>query len=724
MDTPGRPTDGNTSLASLRFLATFFRPEAPAIRHVWNAFASIMTESNAQVRFRDDSWEQDWFLAKYAAEVPGIGIAAHYVPPADFTSFPTFDVDACVERLARESGVTTARTRAKIRVPALFAEPTSDPVSIVDGVHDFHALRQRIRAHGDPAMRQLNHVIAWLRLALGHLFGGIALTPADSSVEPLRRLCEERWALVWNEEDPYEQYMTVPERIQWKLDVFYGAEIRRVGLAMRPSRQGQPRQWREHWNWLSTDVDPVLALAAVQLAARVVVSIPVCLFLQQLFREARESVTTGHLLATVVLRRWILQLQTMAWLEAALTHSWEHLRPQDLITFAFSALRPHWPRRLFGLSHRSLDVKHTLSTTRAWGSFRYSIDATFVPHWETNVATVWGLFSTTPGLIRVPSEHYADSVWCRRERELFEYLREDDFLDGRHLIEMPLSALASLDAAIPATDAEDQGVPSGRGQFPRMTTVFTLFPFEPWENRLLACAAAVRILFLRLQDPDLTRIACMRLANGTVPPREFAPLTNHPAGWSSVMELFASFHRDWADSADRFPLAVIADGPAPEDLVRDLDSVGDIVDLGDGVIDEVAVLAALEWNRTVLPGLVGDHRYGSFFSIDLRHLTHERWAGDEAFMVIRGVTRVRTVVPLWLLQRDGQRVDEWPGMGTNPVFTSHVEGQWNWMMELLAEPEWPASFQAESGLRFSDKLATACAATRQRGQAYYQGKIR
>ena len=31
-------------------------------------------DANAQVRFQDDSREQDWFLAKYAAEVPGFGL--------------------------------------------------------------------------------------------------------------------------------------------------------------------------------------------------------------------------------------------------------------------------------------------------------------------------------------------------------------------------------------------------------------------------------------------------------------------------------------------------------------------------------------------------------------------------------------------------------------------------------------------------------------------------
>jgi hypothetical protein len=95
------------------------------------------------------------------------------------------------------------------------------------------------------------------------------------------------------------------------------------------------------------------------------------------FQEAVTSVTTDHLLATIVFRRWALQLQAMSWVETALQRSWQHLRPEDLTAFAFSALRPHWPSRLLGLSHRSMDVKGALRATPAWGNFRYSIDATW-----------------------------------------------------------------------------------------------------------------------------------------------------------------------------------------------------------------------------------------------------------------------------------------------------------------------------------------------------------
>lgn len=715
--------DLNASVASLKFLAGFFKDEVFNIQYIWDAFAKIMTNPDAPVYIRDDSWEQDWFLAKYAEDLPGMGITARYLPPSEFHAFPTFEVESCVDEIRKATGLTFKQSRAPFQVSTLFSEQAPDTLTLPSALEDFYDLSARIGAYRDPAMTELNHILAWLHLALGHVFVGIALTPVESNFQEIFQTCGQRWFLVWNEKDIHEKYMPVPEMIQWKSDVFYGARLRDVGLDMHPSRQGQSEQWREDWAWLSADADRELALSAVQKAARIMISIPICLFLQQKFREADTAVNTGHLLATVVFRRWVLQLQAMAWLETALQRSWQHVRTQDLTTFAYSALRPHWPRRIFGVSHRSMDVKATLSALRAWANFRYSIDATSIPHWETNVATVWGLFSTTPALIRIPSEHYEDSVWCRREREIFEYLRDQqDFLDGRFLLDLPQSHLEALDVVIPTPGDEGSGF-FKPGQFPKPTTVFTLYPFEPWENSLLACAAAVRMIFLRLQDADLTNIACLKLASGSAPPAEFVPLTNHPGGWSSVMKLFLDCQREWGDETDVFPLTAIPEVYSSEEMLADFDRLNTIIDLSDGLFDEADVLAAFEWHRTVLPSVIGNHKYGSYFRIDYRRLTEDNWAHEERFMVIRGLNRIRTSIPLWFLQREDQRVDEWKGMGVNPVFTQYVPGQWDWMWELFDTPTWPAEFQKDSKLRFSKKLSAACEATKERGNDYYQGKI-
>jgi hypothetical protein len=198
-------------------------------------------------------------------------------------------------------------------------------------------------------------------------------------------------------------------------------------------------------------------------------------------------------------------------------------------------------------------------------------------------------------------------------------------------------------------------------------------------------------------------------------------LTNHPDGWASIASLLQEFQRDWGDAPTDFPLTVDAELRTQEEMDRDLASADSLIDLSDGLVNQAAALAALEWNRTIVPSLIGNYRYGSFFAVDYRRVTKEAWHTDE-FMVIQGVNRVRTSVPVWILQRDDQRVDEWPGMGTNPIFTQHLADQWTWMQELLQEPEWPEVYRTDCKLAFSDKLIAACAATKARDSSYYRGK--
>ena len=58
-----------------------------------------------------------------------------------------------------------------------------------------------------------------------------------------------------------------------------------------------------------------------------------------------------------------------------------------------------------------------------------SLDATFVPKWESNIAMIWGLFGPAPAIVRMASETYRDSEWCQRESEMLEHLLErGDFM--------------------------------------------------------------------------------------------------------------------------------------------------------------------------------------------------------------------------------------------------------------------------------------------------------
>jgi hypothetical protein len=213
---------------------------------------------------------------------------------------------------------------------------------------------------------------------------------------------------------------------------------------------------------------------------------------------------------------------------------------------------------------------------------------------------------------------------------------------------------------------------------------------------------------------------CQLIAQGKLP--RGLLLTNHPDGWAPITQLLQTFQQEWSDDPNVFPMAIDEQAYTKDDVARDLACKSNIVDLSDGAIDQAAVFAALEWDRRIAPALVGSGRYGRYFAVDYRRLTPELWRSDE-HMVIRGLNRVRTSNPMWILQRAGQYVDEWSGVGTSPVFTQYVEKQWRWMNELLDEPQWPESYRKESRLLFAPRLAAACAATVTRDNSYFQGKV-
>jgi hypothetical protein len=545
--------DSNASYQALRLLGRFFSSESSHLQKLWEALRGVLQESNNTIRIRDDGWEQDWLIAKYAAEESGIVTRSWYEPPDDFCAFPTFDIDIQMAYLADQPRTTVRSTKAALKPSNLFAQETSPTFVGPMVLGDFYKLLEKIGAQGDPAMTQLNHTLAWFNTGLGRLFGGVALE-ANIDLQTSFSALTQRWSRVWEEKDVYEDNMSLPEILQWKLDVFYGAEIAPERLVMQHSRrQGQPRQWQKYWQWLSLGVDPSLALEATRMAAKLMICPPILIFFKsKLCDTAQEGVTLDQLLALSILRRLALQLQVMSWLEMALEHSFQHLRVEDLTSFAYSALRPHWPRRLFAVSHRSRDIKPALLGLKIWGNFRCSLDALFVPHWETNIATVWGLFSAVPGLIRIASEHYEESEWCCREREMFDYLCEyDDFLEGRRVAEIPEAHLPLLDAMIPSSPAAH---PWFR-DFPPQTSVFMLYPFDAWECRLLACAAAVRFIFMRGRDVEFTALLCRYLAEGRVPPAEIAevaPLTNHVDGWPPIVALFQAFQHEWGGTVTMY----------------------------------------------------------------------------------------------------------------------------------------------------------------------------
>jgi hypothetical protein len=710
--------NSNASYQALQLLGQFFGSDVTLLRDMWATLCDLLRESNETIRIRDNSWEQDWLLAKYGADAP-FGTRGWYSPPADLHAFPTFDIDIHTIYLADRAGVTVRHTQSHTDLTEIFSRTGTSFAGPV-ALEAFHELRSQLRSLNNPLAQQLHHTLAWVTLGLGHLFGGVVLEPTLDLDFALAAM-DQRWREVWSERDVFEDTMSGPEILQFKLDVFYGAMLDHNGFKFQTAQQGQPWSWQQYWRWLAGDIDPERARAAVRMAARLMICPPVLVFLKTVLSGQREGVTDyDRVMALGILRRLTLQLQAMAWFEHALEHEFADVRVQDLASFAFSAVRPHWPRRLLALSHRSRDVKNALMQLQLWGNFRFCIDALFLPQWETNVGTVWGLFSAVPGLVRIPSPHYEDSEWCRREREIFDYLCEyDDFLRGRHVIELEPTQLTLLDAQVP-TGSKPNGSPFTPGNFPPLTTVWTVYPFEDWECRLLACASVTRSIFMMLRNAAETGVVCHLLARGELPTGP--PLTNHPDGWAPIMTLFRTFAEEWSDDPNIFPLVIDDEQYKREDLVLDLSVAQSPLDLSDGAIDQPAVFAALEWNRTIAPAQIENERYGKYFAIDYRRIDLDRWRSDE-YMVIRGVNRVLTIAPLWILQRADQRVDEWPGIGKNPIFTQHAEKQWNWMVEALDEPQWPDSYRKQSKLLFAPRLTAALKATSTRGNAYYQGKV-
>jgi hypothetical protein len=379
-------SESSSSHQALVYLVDFFSQELGSIEDIWSVFCNVMLESNETVFMRDDSWEQDWWIAKYADSLAGAGVYARYLPPGDISEFPRFDIESHLQPLADNPKILIQKNQTDLQPLATLQESARhhETLSAPYTLDQFYGLSSRIQNQGDIPMIQYNQIIAWANLALGKLFTGILLTPIKDNVEDMYTACHQRWTQVWAEKDLYEDYLKLTELIQWKLDVFNGAIITKEALIMHPSRQGQPEQWREFWGWLSADLDWENALASVRIAAGLLNPVPVSLFFQQLFRSAEESFTSQHLMATAIFRRWVLTLRVMVWLEKALQHRWEYVRPKDLMCFAYSALRPHWPRRILSISHRSRDVKPVLKDMKIWEHFSFSIDANFIPQWETN----------------------------------------------------------------------------------------------------------------------------------------------------------------------------------------------------------------------------------------------------------------------------------------------------------------------------------------------------
>ncbi|RCG30734.1 hypothetical protein DQ384_12125 [Sphaerisporangium album] len=698
----------NESSASLSWLADALGVSpgsAPGpVAAAWAETRDTMREPRNQAVAHPNDWTSDPWLAR-GTGITGSGMIPTWIPPDGIDEWPAADLTGLLDVFASSA----RRTR-----PQTLAGP-SEAAGNVPGDAVAAFLREEAGAGTDGAAAvRAQHVRAWLGCAVGPLLREVVLTPgnghdalaaaAAARLETPRRV---NLPVSWASANQFaEKY----------LDLLYNLRTSADGRLAFPDaadvRTGQGEGWREHWTWLSRDLGLGDVREALRTAARLMRHPPL---VEGLLRTVEAQDRRLGMTALGVARRWLLTLKAMAWLEDATAHEWEHVRPRDLACFAFNALKPDWPRRVLGISHRSIDTKSALSRTDLWSSGRCAIDATYVPSWETNTGMVWGLFGATPAIVRVRSAGYEKSAWCRREAELTHYLVERaDFLAERWVLDLVPGDLTALEAAHNARDPRPRpgaAVPvPARRPAPYEVPVWTPGPRPAWQTAVLRASAALRVINTLLADAELTNRFVTEFLLGDAHFPEPAP-TGHPEGWQAYRSIFRELQAlaGGTEPAVRLPWGYSAEQTALDvHMFRRLPHLGGSAHVragsgthaGTGAAGLRDVLVAYEFLRSEWPSVAGDRR--RYLAVDCRDVRPGLWAGDERLSLQRGLLAVRTPVPVWIVQRAGQEVDTWPIPGDHPIFTEHFPGQFSWM---AGERDDRAAPSPGSGLEFSPALA-------------------
>lgn len=659
--------------------------------------------SSTQIIGSLQDWISDFWLCRNADAHPFLGVAPRWDPPDELDEWPAL-TSGLEERYKPEH----VRRTNHVRFTQLLGSTGEPSEDWSDAAREFFELNLETMEQADPAMVQAEHVRAWLATALGNLLSSIALSPnldrETLIAESRRRLLiprELRAAPKWG-----------AQFLEGEIGILYNCRKSPLGsLSWRGIRVGQGEEWLKHWDWLSHSVQPQHIVRALRLAARLLRCRPLLDALLAALSSADE-----YLLALAVVRRWVLSLKAMSWLEDALAHRWRFVRPQDLACFAFNAVKPDWPRRSVALSHRSMDAKPTLQTLKAWRSSLFAIDANYAPSWETNTGMVWGLFATTPILARVRSPNYGASEWCERESEMIDYLEQTcDFMRERGAIDIDVKSLSSIDRLVDAWRPKlGLGAAALLPEFPPLCTVYTPNPQQEWPLQMLRAAAALRIFHTSYGDA--------RIANGIAHTLLFTenftenimPVpspTNNVDGWAAYRKLLRDLHRDCGCASGVLPLQLPADAP-PWHLDEVLAFHERIPDLGSGSPVFQDVLAAIEWLTVLLP-LLEEASMGDMILIDLRGMSRETWETQPSLSLTRGIAALRMPPrPLWFIQFADQRVDDWELRRDRPIFTQYTEGQFAWMFEGSLSPDWPDFYAERCGLVLSPELREKCRETR------------
>jgi hypothetical protein len=708
-----QPENGgaNESAATFKWLAAQLgldRGDKTAIRAAWKQARKIMLceSSSGQIIDQPVNWISDFWIARGAKSGPVLHhLAPEWVPPMDITHWPSFGAAGVAELFAG----TARRSNNANLFETLSATPESnDPETTArEALAWFYKLKAGLtpRVFDLPAI-QTEHVRVWLGTSIGHLLMAVPLA-LDVEASAAAEALTYRLALVQRGE-----YETIDQIGDRRLERLYNARVGQDGqLSIAPVRVGQGPEWRDHWLTLSLDIGAEEASEAVRMAARV-------LRCPRLFQGLATALNSDddqfRLLATAVLRRWLLTLQVMAWLEVALSRAWSDIRPKDLCCFALNATKPEWPRRIVAISHRSQDAKHDLRRTYAWREGRIAIDANYVPSWETNIGMIWGLFAATPAIVRINSPTYGDSVWCRRELELTDYLlKESDFLAERWIIDLDLTRVKEIDTIVdrwgrPETVGKPLLPPR---QFPPVIEVCSPGPMPAWEVRMLRASAALRMIHAVYPGPKAVNQLALLIQGGKEPSGIPAP-TNNPDQWRTYGEIF----REAAETFGVAPGELALQLPSEygrQEMERDLRLATFIPDLGTGSPALSDVLVAMEWLCVEFPQFL-DRRGGDFLAINCQRLTRTAWESDEGVSLLRGLAamRPRLPMPVWIIQWAGQDVESWPLIGDAPIFTEHAEAQFGRMIEATFDRrESQSRYPMDSGMVLAPALIARCCAT-------------
>lgn len=670
------------------------------VSNAWANLRQQMLSTNQTIHYTQN-WISDFWLARSSETVIAPALSPKWDPPEQIDEWPGLGV----ENLLRNSSHLFYSTNNEKLQTLLTATLLPPQPNSQDAVDQFTTLQASIAYHADSKMVRIEHVRAWIGTSIGHLLMGVALSPQHQA-EELVRITTERLLLPQkNGRDA-----ALPEQFQERsLEFLYNKRMStpdRVVFSDIKIRVGQGEEWREHWDWLSTDLSAPEMIRSVRLAALLLRCPPL---INGLINALQSEDKYLNNMALAVIRRLLLTLKVMAWLDLALSQPWTHVRPQDLACFAFNAVKPDWPRRVVGISHRSKDVKPTLVHTYLWTSGRCAIDANYAPAWETNTGMMWGLFAATPFISRIFSPGYLQSVWCFREYEIIEYLINNaDFLSKRSVFDLDTSQLNILDEMVLKEIDYDNPPTELRKTligFPPMCNVWTPTALPEWEVKMLRASAALRIMCIDIGNPSVTNEVALLLTEGvqiSVP----AP-TNNPDSWRAYAAFFSDLQALCNTGKRELALKLPEDYP-PEEMMLDLELSQRIPDLSSGIVKLNDILVAYEWLRTEWR-LIVEQKYGDLLAINCRRLTKELWQEHEQLSLLRGLAAMRLSVPLWFIQSAGQEVETWPLVGTRPIFTEHVNNQFSWMFEMtLDRSVMESRYPVDSGLAFSDELIAVC----------------